>query len=107
VADALTTPTSTASFIATSSREHPAPGRPRAGADFGIALAAAKTGGSRMTETGMSLGTPQYMSPEQAMGERELDAADRRLRARCITYEMLAGEPPSRARRRRRSWRRC
>ena len=43
-------------------------------ADFGIALAASKAGGDRMTETGMSLGTPHYMSPEQAMGEREITA---------------------------------
>ena len=43
-------------------------------ADFGIALAVERGGGSRMTETGMSLGTPHYMSPEQAMGEREITA---------------------------------
>ena len=63
-------------------------------ADFGIALAAAKIGGTRMTETGMSLGTPQYMSPEQAMGERELDARTDVYALGCVTYEMLAGEPP-------------
>ena len=63
-------------------------------ADFGIALAASKAGGTRMTETGMSLGTPQYMSPEQAMGEREITAAIGRLRPGCVAYEMLTGEPP-------------
>ena len=63
-------------------------------ADFGIALAASKAGSSRMTETGMSLGTPQYMSPEQAMGERELDARSDVYALGCVTYEMLTGEPP-------------
>ncbi|HEY2896084.1 MAG TPA: protein kinase [Gemmatimonadaceae bacterium] len=63
-------------------------------ADFGIALAASKVGGNRMTETGMSLGTPQYMSPEQAMGERELDARTDIYALGCVTFEMLAGEPP-------------
>ncbi len=61
--------------------------------DFGIALAASQVG-SRMTETGMSLGTPQYMSPEQAMGERELDARSDVYALGCVTYEMLTGEPP-------------
>jgi len=64
-------------------------------ADFGIALAAARTdGGSRMTETGMSLGTPFYMSPEQAMGEREITARADIYALGCVTYEMLMGEPP-------------
>ena len=63
-------------------------------ADFGIALAASKTGSSRMTETGMSLGTPHYMSPEQAMGERELTARSDVYALGCVLYEMLAGEPP-------------
>ena len=63
-------------------------------ADFGIALAASKAGGSRMTETGMSLGTPQYMSPEQAMGERELDARSDIYALGAMTYECLTGEPP-------------
>jgi serine/threonine-protein kinase len=63
-------------------------------ADFGIALAASKAGGSRMTETGMSLGTPTYMSPEQAMGEREITARSDVYALGCITYEMLVGEPP-------------
>ena len=63
-------------------------------ADFGIALAASRTGGARMTETGMFLGTPQYMSPEQAMGERELDARTDVYALGCTSYEMLTGEPP-------------
>jgi serine/threonine protein kinase len=63
-------------------------------ADFGIALAASKAGGTRITETGMSLGTPTYMSPEQAMGERTLDARTDVYALGCVTYEMLAGDPP-------------
>ena len=63
-------------------------------ADFGIALAASKAGGTRMTETGMSLGTPHYMSPEQAMGEREITARTDVYALGCVAYEMLMGEPP-------------
>jgi Tol biopolymer transport system component/tRNA A-37 threonylcarbamoyl transferase component Bud32 len=62
-------------------------------ADFGIALAATSAG-HRMTETGMSLGTPHYMSPEQAMGDRELTPRSDVYALGAMTYEMLLGEPP-------------
>ena len=63
-------------------------------ADFGIALAVEQAGGVRMTQTGLSLGTPQYMAPEQAMGERTIDARADIYALGAVTYEMLAGEPP-------------
>ncbi|MFL5494863.1 MAG: serine/threonine-protein kinase, partial [Gemmatimonadales bacterium] len=63
-------------------------------ADFGIALAASRAGSTRMTETGMSLGTPHYMSPEQAMGEREIGPRSDVYALGAVTYEMLAGDPP-------------
>jgi Protein kinase domain len=63
-------------------------------ADFGIALALSSAGGNRMTETGMSVGTPQYMSPEQAMGERTITARSDVYALGCVLYEMLLGEPP-------------
>ncbi len=63
-------------------------------ADFGIALAVQSAGGQRMTQTGLSLGTPQYMSPEQAMGEKAIDARADIYALGAVTYEMLTGEPP-------------
>jgi eukaryotic-like serine/threonine-protein kinase len=63
-------------------------------ADFGIALAVQQAGGQRMTQTGLSLGTPQYMSPEQAMGEREIGPRSDIYSLGAVTYEMLSGEPP-------------
>ena len=63
-------------------------------ADFGIALAASKGGGARMTETGMSLGTPHYMAPEQAMGDRDITARVDVYALGATTYEMLVGDPP-------------
>jgi serine/threonine-protein kinase len=63
-------------------------------ADFGIALAVREAGGERLTETGLSVGTPQYMSPEQATAERQLDARSDIYSLGCVLYEMLAGEPP-------------
>ena len=64
-------------------------------ADFGIAL---PTGSSeaRLTESGLSIGTPEYMSPEQALGERNLDARSDVYALGCVLYQMLAGEPPFR-----------
>ncbi len=64
-------------------------------ADFGIARAlAATTDGTGLTETGLAVGTPQYMSPEQAAGERTLDARSDVYALGAVCYEMLAGEPP-------------
>ena len=63
-------------------------------ADFGIALAVTVAAGDRITETGLSLGTPPYMSPEQAAAERELDGRSDQYSLACVLYEMLAGQPP-------------
>jgi Tol biopolymer transport system component/tRNA A-37 threonylcarbamoyl transferase component Bud32 len=62
--------------------------------DFGIALAAGAAGGGRLTETGLSLGTPHYMSPEQATGDAHLGPATDIYALACVLYEMLTGEPP-------------
>jgi serine/threonine-protein kinase len=63
-------------------------------ADFGIARAISKAGGARLTETGLALGTPTYMSPEQGAGETELDARSDLYSLACVLYEMLTGDPP-------------
>jgi len=63
-------------------------------ADFGIALAVSKAGGNRITQTGLSLGTPQYMSPEQATGDRVIDGRSDIYSLGAVTYEMLTGEAP-------------
>ena len=68
-------------------------GRPMV-ADFGIALALSAAAGGRMTETGMSLGTPHYMSPEQATAEKEISARSDVYSLGSVLYEMLTGDPP-------------
>jgi serine/threonine protein kinase/Tol biopolymer transport system component len=68
-------------------------GRPMV-ADFGIALAVSAAAGGRMTETGLSLGTPHYMSPEQATAEKEITGRSDVYSLASVLYEMLAGQPP-------------
>ena len=63
-------------------------------ADFGIAKAITEAGGGALTETGISIGTPVYMSPEQASGGEKLDGRSDVYSLACVLYEMLAGEPP-------------
>jgi eukaryotic-like serine/threonine-protein kinase len=63
-------------------------------ADFGIALAVGAAGGARLTETGLSVGTPYYMSPEQATGDVMVGPATDIYAVACVLYEMLVGEPP-------------
>ena len=63
-------------------------------ADFGIARAVSVAGGETLTRTGMAVGTPTYMSPEQAMGSRDVTPESDIYSLACVTYEMLAGQPP-------------
>jgi serine/threonine-protein kinase len=63
-------------------------------ADFGIALAPRESASDRITDVGISIGTPEYMSPEQSLAERELDARTDVYSLGCVLYELLAGTPP-------------
>jgi serine/threonine-protein kinase len=63
-------------------------------ADFGIARAVDVAGGTKLTETGIALGTPEYMSPEQGAGSGELDGRSDIYSLGCVLYEMLGGQPP-------------
>jgi serine/threonine protein kinase/Tfp pilus assembly protein PilF len=63
-------------------------------ADFGIARAVTAADSRRLTETGMAIGTPAYMSPEQATGDQHVDARSDIYALGCVLYEMIAGEPP-------------
>ena len=63
-------------------------------ADFGIARAMCRAGGDHVTEVGLAIGTPEYMSPEQAAGDRELDGRCDVYSLACVIFEMLAGAPP-------------
>jgi serine/threonine-protein kinase len=63
-------------------------------ADFGLARAVYAAGGERLTETGVAVGTPAYMSPEQAVGSTEVDQRSDEYALACVVHEMLAGEPP-------------
>jgi serine/threonine-protein kinase len=63
-------------------------------ADFGIARALLPESDERLTESGISLGTPRYMSPEQAMAQRDVDSRTDIYSLGCVLYEMLTGEPP-------------
>ncbi len=63
-------------------------------ADFGIARAITAAGGEQLTNTGLAIGTPSYMSPEQASGEQRIDGRSDIYSLGCVAYEMLVGEPP-------------
>lgn len=67
-------------------------------ADFGIARAIEAAGGERLTESGLAIGTPEYMSPEQASGDSAVDGRSDIYALGCVLYEMLVGEPPFRGR---------
>ena len=65
-------------------------------ADFGIARAVTAAGAETLTETGLAVGTPAYMSPEQASGDKDVDARSDLYSLACVLYEMLSGETPYR-----------